>query len=107
MAALVWTEPALCDLDGIADYIALDNADAAARLVQRVFAHVELLAKHPELGPRVPELLPGSRYRQLVEPPCRVFYRYDRARETVLILGVMRRERLFRRGKLQRRDKTD
>ena len=102
MAAIVWTEPALSDLDGIADYIALDNPDAASLLVQRVFAHVELLAQHPELGPRIPELLPRSRYRQLVEPPCRVFYRYDHTSEQVFILGVMRGEKLFRSHMLHR-----
>lgn len=78
MVEIIWTEPALSDLDGIADYIAADNPDAAARLVRRVFSHIELLSQHPQLGPRIPELLPASRYRQIVEPPCRVFYRFDR-----------------------------
>jgi toxin ParE1/3/4 len=36
MAELIWTEPALSDLEAIADYIALDDAQAARRLVQRV-----------------------------------------------------------------------
>lgn len=47
MAELIWTEPALSDLDAIADYIALDNLEAARDLVQRVFRHVEQLAEHP------------------------------------------------------------
>jgi toxin ParE1/3/4 len=47
MAELIWTEPALSDLDTIADYIALDNLDAAGDLVRRVFRHVEQLAKYP------------------------------------------------------------
>jgi len=33
MAEVIWTEPALGDLDAIADYIALENPDAARRLV--------------------------------------------------------------------------
>ena len=41
MAQIIWTEPALSDLDAIADYIALDKPEAARRLVQRVFKHVE------------------------------------------------------------------
>jgi toxin ParE1/3/4 len=102
MVDFVWTEPALSDLDAIADYIALDKSDAASQLVQRVFAHVELLAAHPGLGPGVPELRPGSRYRQWVEPPCRVFYRYDKATRKVLVLGVMRAERRFQRRLLHR-----
>ena len=39
MAKVIWTEPALSDLDAIADYIALDNPKAAHDLVQRVFSH--------------------------------------------------------------------
>ena len=46
MAQIVWTEPALNDLDAIADYIALESPTAAAELVRRVFAHVEQLAAH-------------------------------------------------------------
>ena len=37
MAKLIWTEPALADLDAIADYIALDDERAAKRLVAKVF----------------------------------------------------------------------
>ena len=69
MAELIWTEPALSDLDAIADYIALENSEAARSLVQRVFQHVEQLAKYPKSGARLRELR-GSRYRQIVEPPC-------------------------------------
>src|SRR5258705_8872644 len=106
MARIVWTEPALNDLDAIDDYIALDKPQAASRFVARVFAHVERLIEHPELGPRIRELLPDSRYRQLVEAPCRVFYRYDPAVSKIFILGVMRSERQFRRSILQWRDES-
>ena len=44
MAEVVWTTPALTDLDAIADHIALDNEDAARRLVRpprRVFYRVD------------------------------------------------------------------
>jgi plasmid stabilization system protein ParE len=100
VAAIVWTEPALSDLDAIADYIAVEHASAAAALVARVFAHVEQLAAHPESGSRPQEFPRTTRYRQLVEPPCRIFYRYDGAR--VLILHVMRSERRLRVTRLAR-----
>jgi plasmid stabilization system protein ParE len=99
MAEVVWSEPALADLEAIADYIALENPAAAAELVQRVLAHVEQLAEHPESGVRVPEL-GRSRYRQLVQPPCRVFYRHEEQR--VFIVHVMRTERLLRKARLSR-----
>ncbi|BBI50443.1 hypothetical protein HORIV_28640 [Vreelandella olivaria] len=35
MAEVVWTEPALQELDAIAEYIALDNPAAANHLVKR------------------------------------------------------------------------
>jgi plasmid stabilization system protein ParE len=62
MVEILWTEAALSDLDAIADYIALDKPDAASRLVQRVFQHLEMLATHPGLGWRVPELRRTSRH---------------------------------------------
>lgn len=104
MAELIWTEPALQDLDAIADYIALDNPLAARRLVQRVFEHGAQLEAHPESGSHPPELRRSSRrYRQIVEPPCRIFYRYERASERVFVLYVMRGERRLRRSSLSKR----
>ncbi len=102
MAEIVWSEPALADLDAIADYIALENPVAASELVKRIFGHIEQLVNHPESGSR-PQELGKSRYRQIVEPPCRVFYRYDEHK--VFILHVMRSERLLRKGQLAKRSK--
>ena len=102
MAELIWTEPALSDLDAIADYIALENPEAARGLVQRVFQHIEQLAEYPESGSR-PRELRGLRYRQIVELPCRVFYRYDG--ERVFILHVMRGEMRLRARQLGKRDR--
>ncbi len=104
MAEVIWTEPALQDLDAIADYIALDNPLAARRLVERVFEHVAQLEAHPESGSHPPELRRSSRrYRQVVEPPCRVFYRYERASERVFVLYVMRGEMRLRKRRLSKR----
>src|ERR1700679_1453661 len=100
MAEVSWTEPALQDLDAIADYIALDNPEAARQRVQRVFRHVQQLIRHPESGSRPPELR-KSRYRQIVEPPCRIFYRYDGKR--VFVLHVMRGEMRLRKSRLARK----
>lgn len=104
MAEVIWTEPALGDLDAIADFIALENREAARELVQRVFKHVEQLIAHPESGSR-PRELAGSRYRQIIEPPGRVFYRYDRRTKNVYILHVMRGERRLRKHRLSERER--
>lgn len=102
MAKIVWTDPALSDLEAIADFIAIENTVAASELVQRVIQHVEQLLVHPDSGSR-PAELKRSRYRQIVEPPCRVFYRHDG--KHVYILYVMRSERLLRKSMLSSRSK--
>jgi len=99
MAEIVWTEPALSDLDAIADFIALESTIAAQKLVRRVFRHVEQLADHPKSGSK-PAELKGRNYRQIFEPPCRVFYRHDGSH--VFILHVMRTEQRLRASKLKR-----
>lgn len=68
MAEIIWTEPAINDLDAIADFIALENQSAASELVRRIFEHVEQLASHPESGSR-PTELKKSRYRQIISSP--------------------------------------
>ncbi len=94
---LVWTAPALDDLDEIAAWIALENPTAAARLVRRVLAAVERLPRHPKSGRLVPEV-PGKLYREVIEPPCRVVYRVER--NEALIIHVVRTERLLRTERL-------
>jgi addiction module RelE/StbE family toxin len=101
MARIIWTQPALEDLDGIADYISLDQPAAASRFVQRVFDRIEQLANHPKSG-AVPAELKGTQYRQLVIPPVRIFYRAQN--EVVYIVYVMRGERLVRNEDLLGRD---
>jgi toxin ParE1/3/4 len=93
MAEIVWTAPALQQLDAIAEYIALDNPAAASRLVQQMFAKVERLQQFPDSG-RIPLELPHSIYREAILPPCRIFYR--QAGEQVLILHIMRDEQQLR-----------
>jgi toxin ParE1/3/4 len=93
MAEVIWTEPALLQLDAIAEYIALDNPLAARKLVEKVFAKTQRLEDFPKSG-RTPPELPNSVYREVVLSPCRVFYREDG--NQVLILYVMREERKLR-----------
>lgn len=93
MAEVIWTEPALQELDAIAEYIALDNPAAASDLVKEVFGKTERLENFPKSG-RIPPELPDSVYREVVVPPCRIFYREDEQR--VFVLYVMREERQLR-----------
>lgn len=102
MARLIWAEPALADLDEIAEYIALDDRFAATRYVRKVFDTVDRLKQFPDSGRR-PAELPDSRYREVVVPPCRVFYRIEGG--NVYILYVMRSERLLRTHLLESRSR--
>ena len=99
MAEVIWAEPALQDLDDIAAYIALDNPSAASDLVDAILNKTERLADFPDSG-RLPPELPNSVYREVVVPPCRIFYRKDQ--EQVLILHVVREERELRAFMLAR-----
>ena len=103
MAHLIWTEPALRDLEAVADYIALDNPVAARRFVGKVFGSVERLEQFPNSGKRPPEL-PRSPYREVVVAPCRIFYRVEG--ESVFLLHIRRAERLLRRFMLDERKRT-
>jgi toxin ParE1/3/4 len=101
MARLIWAESALNDLESIAEYIALDKPDAARRYVQRVFQAVERLAQFPKSGSIPPEV-PHLPYRQVVVPPCRIFYRSEG--KDILIIFVMRSEQRLREADLTERN---
>lgn len=94
MAKIVWTTPALDQLDEIAEYIALDNPTSAHSLVSKVFKAVDRLERFPNSGREPPEL-PDSVYREIVCPPCRIFYRPES--KHVVILHVMRDEMQLRK----------
>ena len=101
MAEVVWSEPALTDLNEIAEYISLDNFQAAQNLVKKVFSATDLLESSPEMGRRPPEL-PHTSYKEIIVAPCRIFYRIHD--ETIVyIIFVMRSERLLNRYLLDQR----
>lgn len=102
MADLIWTEPALLDLDEVAEYIALDDPNAASNYVQKVFDRADRLTIYPNSGKR-PKELPRTPYREVVVPPCRIFYRVEN--DTAYILHVMRAERLLQAFLLERRNR--
>ena len=101
MARIIWADPALEDLEEIAEYIALDDEAAAKRLVRSVFDAIQRLRDFPDSGRRPPELI-RSRYREVIVGPCRIFYRH--AEDRVYILYVMRGERELRNFLLSERD---
>lgn len=100
MAQIIWTEPALLDLDAIAEYIALDKPSAASQLVKQIFLTTDHLEQFPESGRKPPEFK-KSRYREIIVDPCRIFYRIEK--DKIYILYVMRSERQLRKYLLNAR----
>ncbi len=93
MVEIVWTNPALDQLEEIAEYITLDKQEAASGLVKEIFSTVNRLTQFPNSG-HIPSELPNSIYRELYVKPCRIFYR--REGDTVFIVHIMREERELR-----------
>jgi toxin ParE1/3/4 len=94
MAEIIWTNPALDDLNDIAEYIALSNLLSAKKLVTKIFDKTDRLEAFPESGKK-PIELSNLNYREVVVNPCRIFYKIDN--DKVYILHVMRQERDLRK----------
>jgi toxin ParE1/3/4 len=94
MAQIIWAEPALDNLNDIAEYIAVSNPYAARQLVENVFSKVQRLEQFPDSG-RIPEEISTLNYREVVVNPCRVFYKVDN--DSVYILHLLRQERDIRK----------
>ena len=94
MAEIIWTNPALGDLNDIAEYIAVSNIFSAKKLVKKVFEKVKRLEEFPESGKK-PVELSNLNYREIAVNPCRIFYKIEN--DNVFILHVMRQERDLRK----------
>jgi toxin ParE1/3/4 len=79
-----WTGSALADLEAIGDFIALDNAVAAQRMVVGLVASVDALRDHPNLGR--PGRLTGT--RELVVSGTPYVVPYQVQGDDVQILAV-------------------
>ena len=52
MAEINWTRESETWLKDIYDYIAVDDAEAAARIITRIYEKEQLLRNHPRVGHR-------------------------------------------------------
>jgi plasmid stabilization system protein ParE len=85
---VVWTRIAEDDLEGIVDFIADDNIDAALAVFARIRERAATLNIFPDKGRVVTELHQHGiiQYRELILSPWRIIYRVDGS--TVYVTAV-------------------
>ncbi|MCB1866121.1 MAG: type II toxin-antitoxin system RelE/ParE family toxin [Chromatiales bacterium] len=90
---VVVTRSAFDDLESVKEYYATEAVPQIGEKFQReIFAQIELLETHPDLGRIVPELNTTS-VRELIHPPFRIVYL--REESSVHVIRVWRSERLL------------
>lgn len=87
MAGLRWTAEAQSWLKDIYDYIALDNPQAAAGVVDGLFEKAQLLCQFPDIGYRYRQTDQGE-IRILLYGHYRIAYLHDAGEGGVEVLGV-------------------
>jgi plasmid stabilization system protein ParE len=83
---LVWSEPALADIESIRDYIRRDSEFYAGRFINRIIDAVETLIELPARGRLVPEA-DDPNTRELLFQNYRIMYRLEAAR--IIILAIV------------------
>ncbi len=82
---LVYTRPALADLDSVLGYIVVRSPQGAARVQRRLQALINLLPSHPHIGARTDD--PTIRRMVATPYPYLIFYEPT---ETAIIVHAIR-----------------
>lgn len=83
MAKVIWTIPALNQLEEILACIALDRPQVATQVAHSIFETTDLFENFVRLGRPVPEIQ-GALYRQMWIRPCVIYCRVDDDAATIL-----------------------
>ena len=88
MPRLIWSPPALLDVQRAYRFLAEKNPEAAKRAVKAIRAGVKVIARHPEIGRPAEEMEPE--YREWLidfgDSGYLALYRYDG--QTAMIVAV-------------------
>src|SRR5215469_12687611 len=84
---IVFTKPAIADLEGLVKFISKDNPQAAERFGYAIIERTENLRDFPFIGRVVPEFKIEN-VRELVHRPYRIVYRVHEGRNLIEILRV-------------------
>ena len=92
---IVWSDPAVADLESAVEFVARDSEAYARSLAQLAVDAAESLAEFPNRGHRLrdPQL---SRFRELIIGSYRLIYLVEP--ERVLVLAVLHGHRALRRA---------
>jgi addiction module RelE/StbE family toxin len=80
-----WTRIAVQDLRAVWDFVGSDNEAAADKIIRRIFAAIEQLQGHPNLGR--PGRVSGTRELVIIGTPYIVSYRS--IRQEIQILAIV------------------
>ena len=58
MSHLIWSPPALADVQRLYRFLAIKDVDAARRAIKTLRAGVKILARQPEAGRPIPDMDP-------------------------------------------------
>ena len=91
---VLWTDAARQDLEEIVDFIAIDSPETALSILDRLESRCARLQRFPQRGRIVPELRAAEilSYREIIEAPWRIVYRYERNRVFVMAILDARRD---------------
>lgn len=93
---IIWSEPALTDIENIKDYIAKDSEFYATEFAEEVFEMVNNLAHFPSLGKMVFELQ-NKKVREMLHHNYRIIYRINDV--NVIVLAIVHGARDLRKLK--------
>jgi addiction module RelE/StbE family toxin len=94
---ILWTEQAWTRLVEIEAFIARDNPTAASRFVDKLIERGDALARNPDRGRKLREML-GAGLRELLVGKYRLVYRVTSS--AIEVLTVFEGHRLLREGEL-------
>jgi len=84
---VVWSQTAVEDLRQIVQFIALDDAVAAASLADRILNRIEQASEFPFSNRAVPEKSEES-IREVILRPYRIVYQVDSRRDAIHVLRI-------------------
>jgi toxin ParE1/3/4 len=87
---IIWTEPAVADLQNIKTYMSNDSGYYAFVMIEKILKSVEKIKDFPRIGREVPEF-EESGIREIIYSNYRIMYRIHE--DIILVLAVVHGKR--------------